>query len=276
MSTIPPPAAVNPVVDYYTHVIDERERLRHDIGPLEQARTRELIQRYLPPPPVTVFDVGGASGPYAFWLAELGYAAHLIDVVPRHIEQARALAAQPGAPQLASAAVGDARALDLPDACADAVLMHGPLYHLAERADRLLAIGEARRVLRPGGVLLAFGITRYAGLIYGLTAGHVFDRDYMRMIAHEVRTGHRQNAPAWMATFPNAYFHLPDELVAEVREGGLRCEGALGVIGPAWLAPDLAASWADEAQRETFLEAARLTEHEPALGARILAVGGKE
>jgi hypothetical protein len=31
---------------------------------------------------------------------------------------------------LASAAVGDARALDLPDACADAVLMHGPLYHL--------------------------------------------------------------------------------------------------------------------------------------------------
>ncbi len=64
-------------------------------------------------------------------------------------------------------------------------------------------------MLRPGGVLLAFGITRYAGLIYGLTVGHVFDRDYMRMIAHEVRTGHRQNTPAWMATFPNAYFHLP-------------------------------------------------------------------
>ncbi len=55
----------------------------------------------------------------------------------------------------------------------------------------------------------------------------------------------------------------------------MRCERALGVIGPAWLVPDLAASWQDEAQRETLLEAARLAEHEPVLGPRILAVGGK-
>lgn len=61
-----------------------------------------------------------------------------------------------------------------------------------------------------------------------------------------------------------------------MREGGRRCERALGVIGPAWLAPDLAASWADAAQREALMQIARLKEREPALGPRLLAVGEKE
>jgi ubiquinone/menaquinone biosynthesis C-methylase UbiE len=48
-------------------------------------------------------------------------------------------------------AVGDARDLDLSDASVDAVLLLGPLYHLRRRADRLRALGEARRVVRPSG-----------------------------------------------------------------------------------------------------------------------------
>jgi hypothetical protein len=38
----------------------------------------------------------------------------------------------------------------------------GPLYHLTEREERLTALGEARRVLRPGGLLAAAGISRFA------------------------------------------------------------------------------------------------------------------
>jgi hypothetical protein len=153
--------------------------------------------------------------------------------------------------------------------------MHGPLYHLPEREDRVLAISEARRVLKPGGLLLAFAITRYAGLIYGLTQGHVFDPDYHRMIRDEVQTGVRDNPPAWAFTFPNAYFHHPDELRGELEEGGFIHEATLGIIGPAWQVPDLAASWQDPAQRAVLLDLARLTEHEPVLGPRLMAVGRK-
>ena len=131
------------------------------------ARTRELLQRYLPPAPAVVLDVGGATGVYSFWLANVGYRVHLVDIVPRHIEQALQESLQPGVAQLASIKVGDARQLDFADGFADAVMMHGPLYHLPDRADRLRALAEARRVLRPGGLLCAFAITRYAGLIYG-------------------------------------------------------------------------------------------------------------
>ena len=254
---------------------DESERLKHDIGPLEMARTRELIARYLPPAPAEVLDVGGANGVYSFWLAGLGYCVHLVDITLRHIEQARQAAAEPHSPQLASLRVGDARRLDFADGCADAVLMHGPLYHLADRADRLCALAEARRVLRPGGTLLAFAITRYAGLIYFLSQGLVFDPAYLSMIRTEVATGRRVDPPPGTFVLPNAYFHLPAELESEFRDAGLEHQATLGVLGPAWQVPDLEASWQDEAKRQTLLEIARLTENEPVLGPRLMAVGAK-
>jgi ubiquinone/menaquinone biosynthesis C-methylase UbiE len=262
------------VIEHYNQY-DEAERLKHDIGPFEQARTQELILRYLPPAPAVVLDVGGASGPYSFWMAGLGYPVHLVDLVPRHIQQAEQASGQSGTPRLASLRVGDARQLDFTDNFADAVLMHGPLYHLSDRRERIKAIAEARRVLCPGGVLLAFAITRYAGLIYGLRNAYVFDPVYHKMIRTEVTTGLRENPPGWLFTFPNAFFHHPDELKAEVEEGGLRHAGTLGVIGPAWMVPDLDASWLDEAQRQVLIDISRLTENEPALGPRLMAVAHK-
>lgn len=270
-----PESVPQAIIDHYA-AYDEAQRLSHDIGPLELARTHELLAQYLPPAPAVVLDVGGATGVYSFWLAGLGYSVHLVDIVPRHIEQAREASQALGSPQLAGMCVGDARALDFPADFADAVLMHGPLYHLPDRADRLRALAEARRVLRPGGVLLAFAITRYAGLIYGLTQGHVFDPAYHAMIRNEVQTGRRENPPPWAFTFPQAYFHHPDELRAEITESDMTHEATLGILGPAWLVPDLDASWQDPAQREVILDIARLTEREPVLGPRLLAIGRKQ
>jgi SAM-dependent methyltransferase len=263
------------IIAYYTDTYDETRRLKSDIGPLEQARTQELMQRCLPPPPAVVLDIGGATGVYSFWLAGLGYDVHLVDIVPRHIEQATRAAQEPGSPRLASVRVGDARELAFDNGTADGMVMHGPLYHLPDREDRLRAIAEAARVLRPGGVLLAFAINRYAGLIFGLLRGHVFDPDYHRMIRTEVETGRRQNPPPWASTFPNAFFHHPQELAAELEAGGLTHERTLGILGPAWMVPDLDASWQEEVRRQVILDIARLTENEPVLGPRLMAVARK-
>ena len=203
------------IIKYYERY-DESKRLASDIGPLELVRTQELIKRFLPSLPAVILDVGGATGIYSYWLAAQKYTVHLVDIVPRHIERAKAVAEQADSPKLASLRVGDARKLDFRDGYADMVMLHGPLYHLADKRDRLVAIAEAKRVLKAGGLLLAFAITRYAGLIYGLTKGLVFNRDYLRMITTEVETGQRVDPPPGAMTFPNAYFHLPQELEQEL------------------------------------------------------------
>ena len=172
---------------------------------------------------------------------------HLVDLVPRHIEVAAAQQTKHG-PALASLTVGDARHLAFPDGFADLVVLAGPLYHLIEREERMRALQEAHRVLRQGGVLLSVAINRYAGVIYGLTQGLVFERDYFDMTVRELSTGVRNDPPAQMKTFREAYFHLPSELVAELSSAGFECEPCLGVVGPAWQVPDLDEAWTDVAQ----------------------------
>jgi SAM-dependent methyltransferase len=133
----------------------EADRLQRGAGQLDRERSRELLGRFLPPAPAAVLDLGGGPGGHACWLAAQGYQVHLIDITPLHVELARqASARQPEAP-LASAEVGDARTLAWGSGTADAVVLMGPLYHLTDRADRVQALREAHRVLRPGEVLLA-------------------------------------------------------------------------------------------------------------------------
>src|SRR5262247_763648 len=122
-------AAMDPdILTHYAMGVEE-DRLS-TWGRLERERTLDLLDRFLPPAPATVLDVGGGPGVYAAHLARAGYEVHLVDPVPLHVEQARAAsAAQPDAP-IRSVEVGDARALAAGDRSVDAVLLLGPLYHL--------------------------------------------------------------------------------------------------------------------------------------------------
>src|SRR5262245_54108334 len=187
----------------------ERDRLEQGPGRLERARTAEIVERFFPPAPAVVLDVGGGAGAYACPLARRGYEVHLIDAVPLHVEQAReASARQPESP-LAGAAVGDARRIDHADGSADAVLLLGPLYHLTDRGDRLAAWREARRVLRPGGVVLAAAISRFASTLDGLRRGLFDDPVFARLAEQDLRDGQHRNPTGDPRYFTTTYFHLP-------------------------------------------------------------------
>lgn len=133
----------------------EISRLDQGLGPLGLARTQELIARFLPAPPAKILDIGGGPGRYAAWLARQGYEVHLLDLIPLHIEQATAVSSAQAPTPIQSIQRGDARDLPFPDGFASAALLPGPLYHISERDGRLRALQEARRVLGPGGLLLA-------------------------------------------------------------------------------------------------------------------------
>jgi ubiquinone/menaquinone biosynthesis C-methylase UbiE len=254
----------------------EQGRLEEAYFPLERARTQELVARHLPPPPGVVLDVGGAAGPYAFWLAAQGYEVHLVDPVPLHVRQAEETSRARETGRLASLRVGDARRLDFGDATADAVLLLGPLYHLTGRRDRLAAVAEARRVLKPGGLVFAAAISRYASLLDGLR-GSVFDDEaFARIVERDLADGQHRNDTGVPAFFTTAFFHHPVELTAEMQEAGLALDGLFAVEGPGAFVPDFGRRWEDPASRERLLDLVRRVEREPTLlgvSPHLLAVG---
>jgi sugar phosphate isomerase/epimerase len=76
--------------------------------------------------------------------------------------------------------------------------------------------------------------------------------------------------------FPDAWFHLPEELRAELAEAGLDVRGVFGLEGPGWLASDLAARLDDPGSRARLLDAAERFEEDPnvlGLSPHLLAVG---
>ncbi|MHC5736676.1 class I SAM-dependent methyltransferase [Nostoc sp.] len=256
----------------------EQDRLSKGAGLLELARSQELISRYLPPPPAVIFDVGGGAGVYSFWLAQQGYEVHLIDAVPLHIEQARHLSqTQPEYP-LASLAVGDARQLNRADNSVDAVLLLGPLYHLTERTDRIIALREAHRILKTGGFAFAAGVSRFASTLDGLFRGHLDDPEFVEIVKQDLIDGQHRNPNNHPRYFTKTFFHHPEELRAEVEEVGLHSENILGIEGPGWLLQNFQEHWNDVGRRDRLLEAIRWLETEPStlgMSAHIMAVARK-
>jgi ubiquinone/menaquinone biosynthesis C-methylase UbiE len=265
------------MVSYYGSA-EEASRLGTGWFQLEQARTRELILRHLPPAPATIVDAGGGAGVYACWLATLGYKVHLLDPVPKHIEQARAAAGRQPEHLLASAEVGDARSLPHPDSSVDAVLLLGPLYHLVEKEQRLACLREARRVLRPGGIVWGAGISHFASLLDSLTHGFFDDPDFSSVLERDLEDGQHRNPTANPLYFTDAYFHRPGELSREFLAAGFEVLGIVAIEGPGWLARDFDRLWNDPIQRERLLAVVRKVEREPSiLGAtsHIMAIGRK-
>lgn len=253
--------------------VAEAERLAAEQGELERLRTQQILARELPPPPAVIFDVGGAAGVYAIPLAKQGYQVHLIDPVGLHLEQARARAQGVA---LASIVQGDARKLDVPTGIADAALLLGPLYHLVEQPDRALALREARRILKSGGILFAAAISHFASLIDGLSRGFFKDPVFRKIVAHDLASGQHRNPTENAHYFTTAFFHRPEELDAEIREAGFEEVRVLAVEGPIWSGAQFSGAWGDQVQRKELMEFLSLVEREPSVlgaSAHLLAVG---
>jgi len=259
------------IVQHY-RAVEEDARIRRGYGQLELLRTQEIVRRYLPGRGLHIVDIGGATGVHASWLAEDGHRIQLFDVVAEHVQTAQARAAATPAIQ---AACGDARRLPSPDHSFDVALIFGPLYHLTDRQDRLLALREAARVVRPGGLIFIAAISRFASLFDGLSREFLFDADFRRIVESDLAGGQHRNPAQRPEWFTTAYFHRPEELQQECRDARLDVIAVHGVEGLAGWLPHLAQRWATPADRDVILQAARAVETEQSLlglSAHLIAV----
>jgi ubiquinone/menaquinone biosynthesis C-methylase UbiE len=248
-----PDNKINKIINYYD-AYDEQARLLGNLGQIEFVRTLIIINRYLKYPPAIILDVGGATGRYSCWLAKEGFEVHLVDPVPKHVEQAKeASKAQPDTP-IASCTVGDARELEFEDETADVVLLLGPLYHLVEAQDRKRSLTEAYRVLKLGGYLFAAGISRFASTIDGLVSGYYLDPIFQEIMRCDLDTGQHRNQTNNTSYFMDSFFHHPDVLKSEVHNVGFEIAGVFAIEGISYMMKDFNKNWLVDNYREFLLE----------------------
>jgi hypothetical protein len=112
----------------------------------------------------------------------------------------------------------------------DAVLLMGPLYHLLERAARLAALVEARRVLKPGGLLFAAFITRYAPFRWSAAEKPGWLVDKKEEARSILATGSSASKPGETPTFL-AYYAHPGEAFPLLQEAQMEIDTVLAVEG---------------------------------------------
>lgn len=252
---------------------DEGLRLSSTVkGQFELARMQHLLGRYLPDPPALIADIGGGTGAHARWLQDRGYSVELLDLMPQHVDEARAAGID--------AIVGDARQLPWEDEYFDGVLMAGPMYHLPRLEDRLTAMREAVRVTRPGGFVAVVALNRTANLIGATLANELQHRE--PIVRELLDTGY---SPANDRMAETTYHSVP-QLRQEMTGPGLSSITIHALTGPGgWLTVALDAHFQDTQPPttlttpdplQTALHASHLADRYPDLvpaSSQFLAVG---
>lgn len=246
----------------------EKERLKKGTGRLEKLRTEKLLERFLPQPPAIILDVGCGTGVYAFDLVKWGYGVYLIDPVPYHIEEAKKIGETLAGNAPLGYIVGDARKIEMGDQSADVVLFFGPLYHL-NPADRRVALSEAHRVLKHGGILFAVAVSRYAP-----TASY-FKKQKMTC---DLETSIFSSLTNGQFEYRGALFysHYPQELRSELEQAGFNGVSLYPVEGLGSLATKDTIE--DETVFQEVMRIIKATEQDESvlgMSSHIMAIGKK-
>lgn len=203
---------------------------------MEFATTWRAMKEHVPSGS-TILDIGGGPGRYSISLAKAGHRVTLLDLSAANVAFAKAKAEELGA-KLAGFIHGDA--LDLSqfgDGSFDVVLLMGPLYHLTQERDREQALSEAFRVLKPGGLIFASFITRYAFLVDMLKYDPAHIGKSGDNLEQFLRTG-VSIVSGDNPGFTNAYFIHPAEIGPVMESHGLTlvrlaaAEGLISMVEP--------------------------------------------
>lgn len=240
---------ITDIAEFYDNNPDA-EHGRLDQHQLEYDLTRRYLHEYLPSQG-TVLEVGAATGRYTLELARQGYEVTAVDLSAALIERCRKNLIDEGLESRVRFVVADARNLDeLKETQFDAVLLMGPLYHLVEKADQKLALKEAARRLRAGGVIFSAFTSRF-GVLADLIKGKPEWIENQAHVRSLLETGKRPN-DAPRGGF-RGYFAKPSEIVSLNEAMGFETLVVAG-IEPVISADDMSYNILQGEQRRLWLD----------------------
>lgn len=247
-------------IENFYNKASEEDRLNSGMGIFEFERIKNLIEKYISKPNSVIVDVGGGTGKYSEWLSKKGHQVYMIEPVKKHIRKAQSRANKLKNPF--KIILGEARNLNIKSHSVDLVILHGPLYHLQEKEDRLNVIKEAKRILKKDGVILGFAINYTASTMVGLLQGLLHEQSFFEMCQEELSTG-IHNPPVnlpWLLA--EAYYHRPEEIKEEFLSQKLEYINTYAVEGITWLDKDYFLNMTHPKKSKTLRKLLDLTEND--------------
>lgn len=189
--------------------------------PFEFLLTTWMMDKYIRPGDM-ILDIGGGPGRYSVHYAKMGCGVTLVDLSAGNVAFARRKAEEEGV-SLTAYAQNCLELDQLGLGQFDHVFLMGPLYHLLDEEERVMAVEAALRRLRPGGKFYASFIQVFGGLIYDLKYGGNIDADCRNAALipaiEAVATG--ENARC-MGGFTHSYMWHPRNILPFMERFGLR------------------------------------------------------
>lgn len=120
---------------------------------------------------IKILDIGAGTGRYSVALANEGYDVSAVELVRHNLGILKSKNSSVKAYQ------GNALKLKrFEDDTFDLTLLFGPMYHLFDFEDKKTALLEAKRVTKPGGVILvAYCMNEYSVITYAFKERHILE-----------------------------------------------------------------------------------------------------
>ncbi len=168
------------ILEQFYSGYDEDGRLRSKHGMVEFLTTMRYVERYLRPG-MKILEVGAGTGRYSHHLARMGYRVDAVELVEHNI---RVFREHTTPVEDVTVVQGDARCLArFEDDTYDITLLLGPMYHLFTLEDQKMALSEAVRVTKSGGLLFVAYCGNEASMIqFCFQRGMLREERYKRLV----------------------------------------------------------------------------------------------
>lgn len=162
-------------LEIYYNKFNEEKRLNSRHGQIEFRTSmkyiHDVIDHTRPVSEIKILDIGAGTGRYSVALANEGYDVTAVELVKYNLGILKSKKSSVKAMQ------GNALKLSkLKDDQFDVTLLFGPMYHLFGHEDKKKALSEAKRVTKPGGVILvAYCMNEYSVITYAFKERHILE-----------------------------------------------------------------------------------------------------
>lgn len=162
-------------LEIYYNKFNEEKRLNSRHGQIEFRTSmkyiHDVIDHTRPVSEIRILDIGAGTGRYSVALANEGFDVTAVELVKYNLGILKSKKSSVKAMQ------GNALKLSkLKDDQFDVTLLFGPMYHLFGHEDKKKALSEAKRVTKPGGIILvAYCMNEYSVITYAFKERHILE-----------------------------------------------------------------------------------------------------